>query len=48
MKRIKFNIFHINQETDIRIVDIVNGLLITEEVFRCTAHRKQVWKRVKP
>jgi len=48
MKKVKFNIFHIDRESDIRIIDIVHGLLVTEETYRGIYKSKKIWKEIKP
>ena len=49
MTRLKQRLsFLLSPERDIAIIDVVNGLLVTEE--RCMMRRvkRQVWKEVKP
>ena len=48
MTRIKSNLFHINPEINIQIIDIVNGLLVTGTTDGLRRRKHQIWKEVKP
>jgi len=49
MTRIKQRLaFLLDPERDIQVIDIVNGLLVTEERLRARRTKHQVWKEVKP
>lgn len=49
MTRLKQTLaFLLSPERDIRIIDVVNGLLVTEERQYARRVKRQVWKEVKP
>jgi hypothetical protein len=43
--KIKFNVWLFRDGSDIHIVDVVNGMLITES--HGASHKRQIWKEVK-
>lgn len=45
--KVKLNVWHLPDGSDVHIVDVIDGMLITERHGSRIFHKREVWKKVK-